>query len=105
MENRINDNILSITDKTPYMLMMGVVERVKQRRLEKKWTQKMLATEVGISTGSYRRFESSGKISMRSLITLAFVLEINDELENLLSGKIDQSIDDIINAKQSEQQK
>ena len=39
MENEINDNILSLINKTPDSLMTGVAERVKQRRLEKDWTQ------------------------------------------------------------------
>lgn len=42
--------------------MLGVAERVKQRRLEKGWTQNMLATKSGVSLASYRRFESSGEM-------------------------------------------
>ena len=102
MENEINDNILSLINKTPDSLMTGVAERVKQRRLEKDWTQKMLATKAGISLASYRRF---GEISLRSLVMLAFALDMTDEFETLFNRKTYQSIDDIIKANQLKRKK
>lgn len=101
----IDDNILSLINKTPDLLMSGIAKRVKQRRLEKGWTQNMLATKAGVSLGSYRRFESSGEISLRSLVMLAFVLEMTDEFKNLFSRKTYQSINDIIKAEQPKQRK
>lgn len=83
MENGINDNILSLISKTPDSLMLGIAERVKLRRLEKGWTQNMLATKSGVSLASYRRFESSGEMSLRSLVMLAFALDMTDEFEAL----------------------
>lgn len=101
----IDDNILSLINKTPDSLMSGIAKRIKQRRLEKGWTQNMLATKSGVSLASYRRFESSGEISLRSLVMLAFALEMTDEFENLFSRKVYQSIDDIIKAEQPKQRK
>lgn len=101
----IDDNILSLISKTPDSLMSGIAKRVKQRRLEKGWTQNFLATKAGVSLASYRRFESSGEISLRSLVMLAFALEMTDEFENLFSRKTYQSIDDIIKAEQPKQRK
>lgn len=101
----IDYNILSLIDKTPDSLMSGIAKRVKQRRLEKGWTQNMLATKAGVSLASYRRFESCGEISLRSLVMLAFALEMTDEFENLFSRKTYQSIDDIIKTKQLKQRK
>ena len=83
MKNGINDNILSLINKTPDSLMLGIAERVKLRRLEKGWTQNMLATKSGVSLASYRRFESSGEMSLRSLVMLAFALDMTDEFEAL----------------------
>ena len=57
MKVDVNDNILSLIDKTPNLIMSGIAQRVKQRRLEKGWTQKMLAAKAGLSLPSYRRFE------------------------------------------------
>lgn len=105
MDIGINDNILSLIGKTPDLLMSGIAQRVKQRRLEKGWTQKMLAAKAGVSLPSYRRFESSGEISLRSLVTLAFALDMTDEFETLFNSKTYQSIDDIIKAEQSKQRK
>jgi len=79
METDINNNILSFINRTPDSLMSGVAQRVKQRRLEKGWTQKILAAKAGVSLPSYRRFESSGEISLRSLVMLAFALDMTDE--------------------------
>lgn len=105
MINSINDNILSLIGRTPDLLIGGVAERVKQRRLEKGWTQKMLATKAGVSLASYRRFELSGEISLRSLVMLAFALDMTDEFETLFNNKTYQSIDDIIKAEQPKQRK
>lgn len=101
----INDNILSLIGKTPNLLLLGVAHRVKQRRLEKGWTQKALASRAGVSLPSYRRFELSGEISFRSLVMLAFALDMTDEFEALFSIKTYQSIDDVIQAGQSKQRK
>lgn len=101
----IDAHILSLIDKTPDSLMSDIAQRVKQRRLEKGWTQNMLATKAGVSLASYRRFESSGEISLRSLLMLAFALEMTDDFENLFNSKVYQSIDDIIKAGQLKQRK
>ena len=105
MKVNVNDNILSLIDKTPNLIMSGIAQRVKQRRLEKGWTQKMLAAKAGLSLPSYRRFESSGEISMRSLVMLAFALDMIDEFETLFSSKTYQSIDDIVKSEQTKQRK
>lgn len=105
MKADINDNILSLIDKTPNLIMSGIAQRVKQRRLEKGWTQKMLAAKAGLSLPSYRRFESSGEISVRSLVMLAFALDMTDEFETLFSSKTYQSIDDIVKSEQTKQRK
>jgi len=105
MKVDVNDKILLLIDKTPNLIMSGIAQRVKQRRLEKGWTQKMLAAKAGLSLPSYRRFESSGEISVRSLVMLAFALDMTDEFETLFSSKTYQSIDDIVKAEQTKQRK
>lgn len=105
MKVDVNDNILSLIDKTPNLIMSGIAQRVKQRRLEKGWTQKMLAAKAGLSLPSYRRFESSGEISVRSLVMLAFALDMTDEFKTLFSSKTYQSIDDIVKSEQTKQRK
>ena len=105
MKIEITNNILSFINKTPDSLMSGIAGRVRQRRLEKGWTQKMLAAKAGLSLPSYRRFESSGEISLRSLVMLAFALDMTDEFETLFNSRTYQSIDDILKAEQPKQRK
>ena len=47
--------------------------RAKRKAL--RLTQIELATQSAVSLGSLKRFESSGQISLESLLKLAFVLE------------------------------
>jgi transcriptional regulator with XRE-family HTH domain len=47
-----------------------------QKRLDKNPTQEGLAKRSGVSLGSLKRFESSGHISLESLLKLALVLEL-----------------------------
>lgn len=105
MKVTLNDNILSLIDRSPDSLMSGIAQRVKKRRLEKEWTQKLMASKAGLTLASYRRFESSGEISLRSLVMLAFALDMTDEFETLFNSKTYQSIDDLIKAKQPKQRK
>ncbi len=94
------DNILSLIGNTPGVMMEEIAQRVKQRRLEMGSTQKMLATKAGVSLASYRRFELSGEISFRSLVMLAFALEMTEEFEALFSRQVYRNIDAMIEASQ-----
>ncbi len=105
MKSGVNDNILSLIGKTPDLLMAGIAQRVKQRRLEKGWTQKALAAKAAVSFPSYRRFESLGEISLRSLVMLAFALDMTDEFESLFGGKTYQSMDELLHTDPSKQRK
>jgi hypothetical protein len=39
MYRGFNDNILSLIENTPDLILINIAERVKQRRLELNWTQ------------------------------------------------------------------
>lgn len=97
--------IYTYIDKTPGSLLLGIAQRVKQRRLEKGWTQKMFAARAGVALPAFRRFESSGEISLRLLVMLDFALDMTDELETLFSSKTYQSIEDIVKTGQVKQRK
>ncbi|WP_446425563.1 helix-turn-helix domain-containing protein [Mailhella sp.] len=56
----------------------------KARRLELNITQAELAERSGVSLGSLRRFESTGEISLRSLLELALVLGELKEFSTLI---------------------
>jgi len=105
MNNQINDNILSLISKTPDSVILAIAGRVKEKRLEKDWTQKTLAVKAGVSFGSYRRFESSGEISLHSLIMIAFALGMEDDFQGLFSKQTYQSIDELLNVSKAKQRK
>jgi len=55
--------------------------RAKRKAL--RLTQIELATQSAVSLGSLKRFESSGQISLESLLKLAFVLECLGDFEGV----------------------
>lgn len=93
-----SNNILSLLDATPSATMLSVAQRVKQRRLELNWTQKLLASKAGIPIATYRRFERTGEVSLRSLILLSVALGCKGDFETLFADRQYQNIDDLLNA-------
>jgi transcriptional regulator with XRE-family HTH domain len=92
----INNNILSLIQKTPDVILNNVAQRVKQRRLESEFTQKELAQRAGMPLPTYRRFERTGEIAFRSLLMLGVALNMTDEFERLFSQKTYKTIDDLL---------
>jgi len=74
-------------------------QRVRARRREGKISQSEMAARSGVSLGSIKRFESSGEISLTSLLRIAVVLGYETDFDRLFERKNYQSIDEIINAK------
>lgn len=54
--------------------MLKISENAKANRLSLELTQQGLATRSGVSLSSIKRFESSGQISLQSLLKIALVL-------------------------------
>jgi transcriptional regulator with XRE-family HTH domain len=92
-----NNNILSLIEKMPDVILNNVAQRVKQRRLEAEFTQKELAQRAGIPLSTYRRFERTGEVAFRSLLMLGVALNMTDEFDTLFSQKIYKNIDDLLN--------
>lgn len=61
--------------KTPQEVLFEIAERAKRCRLTLNLTQSGLAKRANVSLGSLKRFESTGKIALESLLKLALVLE------------------------------
>lgn len=101
----VNDNILALIERTPDSIMQAIAERVRLRRLERNWTQKLLASKAGLPVATYRRFELKGEISMRGLVMVAIALSAEDDFNQLFYTKNYQSIDDLIDPSQNEQRK
>jgi len=97
--------MLNINISTPTSIINKLKKSFKQRRLFLKLTQEGLSSRSGVSLGSLKRFESSGQISLDSLLKLALVLECLDDFTNIASSienkKNINSIDDVINYKKN----
>jgi transcriptional regulator with XRE-family HTH domain len=91
-----SDIILSIIENSPKTVIVGVAERVKQRRLERALTQKELAKRAGIPLPTYRRFERTGEISFSSLVLLGMALGMTAEFGELFNTKTYSGIDDLL---------
>ena len=90
--------MLSINIQTPSTIMQKLKKRFKQKRLFFELTQEGLANRSGVSLGSVKRFESSGEISLKSLLKLAMILECLDDFTNIAttSTQTVTSIDELI---------
>ena len=61
-----------------------LAQRVRECRLRLGWKQTTLAERSGVTLASLRRFESTGKVSLDSLLRLCHALGRLDEFESLL---------------------
>lgn len=88
--------MLAFNMSSPADVIKGLSERVRRRRLDLGLTQRELAARAGVSYGSLRLFEETGKISFEALVKVAFVLEGEAEFEHLFPPRPPQTIDDIV---------
>ena len=79
--------------------MIELKTKFKAKRKALKLTQQDLSTRADVSLGSLKRFETSGQISLESLLKLALVLECLGDFEGVCGDRGDEkfgSIDDIL---------
>lgn len=72
--------------KTPEDVSRILAVRLKELRLARGWKQATLAQRSGVSLASLRRFEESGRVSLESLLALAFALNRLDDFEALFQA-------------------
>lgn len=60
--------------KTPQEVRRDIAAKAQGRRLLLNMSQKELAERSGVSLGSVKRFETSGEISLSSMLSIATVL-------------------------------
>ncbi|MEM7790701.1 MAG: helix-turn-helix transcriptional regulator [Verrucomicrobiota bacterium] len=81
--------------KTPSEITEGLVNRVRELRLSRNWTQDELAERAGITAASYRRFEQSGKISLERLLLIASALQSLEGFESVFPEVLYRTLDEI----------
>lgn len=94
MDNRF-DISQFVDTPTESGITTALVERVRLRRKEAKLTQRALAVKSGVSYSSIRRFESTGDISLSSLIKIADALDCLTDFNNLFKNRKITSIKDL----------
>jgi transcriptional regulator with XRE-family HTH domain len=70
-------------DKNPSDILEEMASKHKTLRKAAGFSQRELADRSGVSFGSIKRFESSGQISLISLLKLAAVLNRLNDFEKL----------------------
>ncbi|MEG2368887.1 MAG: helix-turn-helix transcriptional regulator [Raoultibacter sp.] len=87
---------LSLIQKTPPEIAGELAQNVRARRKEARLSQLALAKKSGVSLGSLKRFESSGEISLFSLLKIAIALDCEDDFTQLFARKHYRSIQEVI---------
>lgn len=93
-----NDNIISLDFKSPRDYLKEIAQKVKQRRLELNLTQEGLARRAGLKLPTYRKFEQTGEISLKSLISIAWVMDNLDDFNDLFSTRKYETFEDAISS-------
>ena len=91
-------NILSIMnpfsiDKNPTDILKELAQRTKTLRKELKMSQSELAQRANVSLGSYKRFETSGHVSLDSLLKIAFILGKLGDFETVFQSNKNKDIE------------
>lgn len=69
--------------KTEQEIIRDISLRVRNKRKLYKLTQQQLSNKSGVSLGSLKRFERTGEISFKSLLKIAFILDSQNDFDNL----------------------
>ncbi len=74
---------MALNLKSPNDYMEDLAARLKVARLAQNLSQMGLAKRSGVSLASLKRFESTGQISLESLLRLALVLGALEDFDKL----------------------
>ncbi len=87
---------------TPSEVAIEIASALREKRLQLNLTQKTLAEKAGISLAVLKKFESTGKISLQTLLKLALALGSLGDFQHLFK-KVEPenltSLDEIIQDK------
>jgi len=84
--------MISIEYKTPAQILQDIGLRAKSARLRDNMSRKTLADKAGVSEASLKRFETTGQVSLSSLVQLLMALDRLAELDELLAEKTPLSV-------------
>lgn len=84
--------MISIEYKTPVQILQDIGLRAKSARLRDNMSRKTLAEKAGVSEASLKRFETTGQVSLSSLVQLLMALDRLAELDELLAEQTPRSV-------------
>lgn len=87
---------------TPVEIADQIAKRAREKRLSLNLSQFQLSQRSGVSLGTLKKFEGSGKISLESLLKLSLVLDCLEDFSKLFGPKPLEkikSLDELINQK------
>lgn len=85
--------------ETPEEMDLALAQRVRRIRKRRSISQEKLSRMSGVSFGSVKRFENTGKISLLALTKLAVALDCGDEIRNMFTQIPYQNIEEVIHEK------
>ncbi len=80
---------------TPEKVRRALAGRARELRLVRGWRQVTLAERSGVSLGSLRRFETTGRISLDNLLKLASALDQLGDFEALFQRPRARSMEEL----------
>lgn len=83
----------------PLAIQRKISERVKERRLEKNLSQEALSKMSGVSYATLRKYESTGEISLKSLLKIAVAIDAATDFEKLFSEPAYTTMDELLQTK------
>ena len=89
-------SMIRLDAHTPDSVALDMAAREKARRRERGLSQAELAERSGVSLGSLRRFEQTGRISFDSLLRLSFSLGCEEDFLAPFSRRDYSSIQEVI---------
>jgi transcriptional regulator with XRE-family HTH domain len=92
---------MSVILISPNEAILLIAKQAKEKRLSMNLTQLSLAQRSGVSYGTLKKFERTGKISLESLLQIALILGCLTEFTKLFQTPTKKtiSLDEIINQK------
>lgn len=81
---------------TPNTIATQVAKNFRNARKKMKISVRELSERSGVSNSSIRRFESSGEIAFLSLIKIASVLNMENQIAALFPEAVPTSIEEVL---------
>lgn len=83
----------------PKDITINVANNFRKNRKKQKITIKELSKRSGVSYSSIRRFEKNGEISFISLVKIASILNMEDQINELFEEALPTTIAEVLASK------